>query len=204
MTNLSDFIHVYDDFLTQEDHLEVFKILCNPLWGYGHKSETGNPFSFWNIRFCGVKNKFVSEEEYDEFKLKYPAVEVLWNNILYKFGEKYIIDSFYRSYANGHTFGNAGSIHTDDGDITFLYYSCPIWDPSWYGGTEFYTMDKKNIEMTATYQPNRLVAFSADKPHNAQAIARECDQLRSVVVFKSSINVNSEQYQKYYNQQKGI
>ena len=61
-----------------------------------------------------------------------------------------------------------------------------------------------DIEKTATYRPNRLVAFSANKPHNAQAIARECDQLRSVIVFKSSIDVNSPFYQKYYQDLKGL
>ena len=204
MTILSDFIHIYDDFLTQEDHIDVFKTLCQPVWGYGHKSDTRNPFSFWNIEFCGIKDSYPTEEEYNTFKNNYPAIERLWKNILYKFNEKYIISEFNRSYANGHTFGNAGSIHKDDGDITFLYYSCPLWDPSWYGGTEFYTEDKMDIEKTATYRPNRLVAFSANKPHNAQAIARECDQLRSVIVFKSSIDVNSPFYQKYYQDLKGL
>ena len=59
MTILSDFIHIYDDFLTQEDHIDVFKTLCQPVWGYGHKSDTRNPFSFWNIEFCGIKDSYI-------------------------------------------------------------------------------------------------------------------------------------------------
>ena len=67
-----------------------------------------------------------------------------------------------RSYINLHPPGEfcAGKYHTDDGNITALYYPCD-WETPQEGGTNF--KDKITIE----YVKDRLILFNADYPHKA-------------------------------------
>jgi hypothetical protein len=208
MIDIGNFIETEDDFLSREDHEAIYNTLRGNIWRYGWKSLGGqantkkiaDPFSYWHVDFCGTKGfKTPTIEEYNAFRNEWPSIENLWTAIVAKYQDVLIVKDFYRCYANAHTYGNAGSIHYDDGDITFIYYPNLEWDPSWFGGTAIYSRDKSTIEHTSMYKPNRLMSFTASKPHVATGVARECDQLRTVVVFKSKLDVNSYLYRDYYD-----
>lgn len=83
-----------------------------------------------------------------------------------------------RAYVNlaptGDQYG--GDYHTDDGEITALYYPFP-WDSSWGGATEFQNHD--DVE----YVCNRLVLFDSSMYH--RGAAHTCPHFwRATIAFK--------------------
>lgn len=104
-----------------------------------------------------------------------------------------------RFYTNSHTFGQDGYIHTDDGDVTILYYPCKDWAIEWEGGTSFYNEDVTDCIGYAAYKFNRAVIFDAKIPHRAMPVTRSCYKLRSSVVFKSSMDTDHPTYEQWFN-----
>ena len=87
---------------------------------------------------------------------------------------------FDRVYMNAHTFGIEPHLHHDDGDYTMIYYPYMGWKKEWSGGT---MIDGEMCD----YVGNRLVMFPASDPHQAMPVSRDCYELRSVIVFKTSV-----------------
>ena len=108
-----------------------------------------------------------------------------------------------RYYSNSHTYGVDGSIHTDDGDVTALYYPCMDWDAEWEGGTSFYNKEKDDCIHYSSYKFNRLILFKAKIPHRAMPVTRECYQLRTSVVFKTKMDINDPTYAEWYRRRNG-
>jgi SM-20-related protein len=107
-----------------------------------------------------------------------------------------------RYYSNSHTYGIDGSIHTDDGNVTALYYPCMDWDVSWEGGTSFYNKEMNDCIKYVSYKFNRMILFDAKIPHRAMPVTRECYELRTSVVFKASMDTNDASYFEWYNNRK--
>jgi len=70
--------------------------------------------------------------------------------------------SILRAYINANPAGefNSGSFHTDEGNITILYYPC-AWESAYGGATEFETGE------SVEYVANRAVLFDAKIRHRA-------------------------------------
>ena len=60
------------------------------------------------------------------------------------------------------------------------------WRIDWGGGTAIYDNELNNITHHINYKGNRLIKFPANLPHQAQPVSRECYQLRTCVVFKTT------------------
>lgn len=97
-----------------------------------------------------------------------------------------------RSYVNLNPPGDfcAGKYHTDDGDITALYFPCD-WQNPQEGGTNF--KDKTTIE----YVRDRLVLFNADYLHKAEP--HYGNSFRYTIAYKleatwNIVNENSTDY----------
>ena len=88
---------------------------------------------------------------------------------------------------NAHTFGLHPHWHVDDGDFTMIYYPRLDWDKDWGGGTMI--EGSLGVNEYVEYVPNRLIIFNANLRHQAQPVARECYELRSVIVFKCNVDV---------------
>ena len=73
-----------------------------------------------------------------------------------------------RIYANGQSAGQSGNPHTDDGDVTFLYYPNPKWEMDWNGHLIF-SEDKKEPTRIVGYKSNRAILFPAKMMHYADA-----------------------------------
>ena len=91
-----------------------------------------------------------------------------------------------RVYMNGHTFGIEPQAHTDDGDYTMIYYPILDWRPEWLGGTALWNKEKTEIIKYGNYVGNRVIVFPAKNCHQAMPVARDCYELRIVIVFKLS------------------
>ena len=167
-------IDVYDDVL--EPHIAelIHMQMSDVSWKYNYKSQPTAPNNHWHV-LGGHDHDEVTRNGFD-------WLLPIWNTSVkkYNFEDKYKINKYERLYMNAHTHGIEPHVHKDDGDFTMIYYPRLDWKREWQGGT---IVDGKLIP----YVGNRLVAFSAELPHQAQIVSRECYELRSVVVFKTSI-----------------
>jgi hypothetical protein len=87
-------------------------------------------------------------------------------------------------YANGQTYGQPGSFHTDhdsDDAYTFLYYANPEWDLSWGGCTVFESGEQ------VLPIPNSGILFPAKIHHLGAEPTRHFTGLRATVAFKTRV-----------------
>ena len=108
-----------------------------------------------------------------------------------------------RIYTNGQTAGQCGYPHTDDGHLTFLYFTNLEWKIDWQGhlmlinrtGPVYkkdewedwsFKSDTKSDEISQviTYKPNRAVIFPAHIVHHADAPHRLYNWLRISLAYK--------------------
>ena len=66
-----------------------------------------------------------------------------------------------------------------------IYYPRLDWKPEWMGGTAIWNEQENEIEKYVNYIGNRLFVFSAQSPHQAMTVSRQCYELRTCVVFKT-------------------
>lgn len=181
---LSDDIVVVDDFLPEDVAIAFSRELFDntdwiPEWNIEHTDGWLWHASLGNDR----------EDQSVDLKNLRPLEQILWKqvkeSIFARTGREHKPDRF---YTNSHTYGQEGYIHTDDGDVTFLYYPCRDWPIDWEGGTSFYNEDVTDCIKYVSYKFNRAIFFKASIPHRAMPVSRSCYNLRASVVFKTSIN----------------
>ena len=105
-----------------------------------------------------------------------------------KLCKEYKVKQFKRVYCNAHTHGIEPHLHYDDGDFTMIYYPILDWKPEWMGGTAIWNEQENEIEKYVNYIGNRLFVFSANAPHQAMTVSRQCYELRTCIVFKTFRN----------------
>ena len=156
------YVEVYDNFFTEELHMEIFNKLMEPKWEL-----TGGSLNnkFWHI-------EDLHDEEYFN--------TYIFDIIKKKIGKDY---TYERIYANGQTAGQCGTPHKDEGDLTFLYYPSPIWDVTWEGHLIFLDEDCKYDKMIP-HAANRAVLFDANVTHYANAPSRFFNDLRISLAYK--------------------
>ena len=158
-------VEIYDDFFTEEIHLEIFNRLRTPRWGLSGGTER-KPEIFWH--FDGLEK----ENYFSEF---------LYNLICEKLNRKF--SGFKRIYANGQTAGQCGTPHRDDGDLTFLYYPADMWDVKWQGHLIFLDENGEG-DRIVIHKPNRAVLFNGKQRHYADAPSRFFNGLRISLAYK--------------------
>lgn len=167
-------IDIYDGVLethvAELIHLQMKEVY----WQYDYHSQNGQVNKHWHV--------LGGHDDDEVIKNGYEWLLPIWNTSIkkYNFEDKYKVNRYKRLYMNAHTHGIEPHLHKDEGDFTMIYYPRLDWRMSWQGGT---LVDGELIP----YVGNRLIVFPAKNPHQAQAVCRECYELRSVVVFKTSI-----------------
>jgi hypothetical protein len=159
-------IKVYHNFLTPKEQGIINKVIMQPLWRFGHVSNSGSNNPFWQIH--GL--------ETDEFF----SVKLL-NKIKEKTGDDFDVE---RIYMNGHTAGGHGNIHKDSDDDrgrTFIIYCNETWNPEFGGSTVF--LDKGKVISTYPY-PYSAVYFQNNIEHFAGPLSRQFNGLRVTLAFK--------------------
>ncbi len=181
---------VLDDFVPTLLQLKLSALMEMNIWRYGWKAaDTQTNHFFWHSHFAGDNDdggEVDCEPELHDRALVAPVLE-LWRLIQQSIGKGHVP---VRVYANGHTFGGDGHVHTDArgaGHYTSLYYAHPKWDINWGGETLFFNDSRDAILHAAFPKPGRLVHFSGTIPHAARSPARDCPALRSVIVIKSFV-----------------
>jgi hypothetical protein len=177
MTYTTDDVVQYFDFFDQEDFEEIQnKTGHGSRWSFGHTSlgkehpEYHSCTPFWKIDFA--EDPFF----YDH----------LLNKIQKKLNTRFKLQ---HTYANGHTFGQDGSIHVDaqtDNGRTLLLYVNPRWHPMLGGPTNFYINDG---EVHGVFpKANKAVLFPGKIPHCAAPCTRNFKGLRVTVAWKLFID----------------
>ena len=157
-------VQVYDNFLPESIHQEVFEKLSGPHWGVSGGTPN-KPEIFWH--YDGL-----AEQKYFS--------DFLYEKICEKLDRKF--SGVNRIYANGQTAGQCGTPHTDDGDLTFLYYPNPEWDTTWQGHLIF--LENGETSQIISYKPNRAILFPGNVWHYADAPSRFFNGLRISLAYK--------------------
>jgi SM-20-related protein len=205
-------IHVYNSLLIPEMAAAVEKDVDGIKWRsrwHSTKNKVDNPNDQWHWHhsfFQDTKSMPAPDKEtLLKLDIQYPNIMYLWKMIQkgIKQSTGYKCD-FTRAYANAHTYGVDGLVHTDDGDYTAIFYPCSNWNIMWDGGTAFYNDSKTDIMHYNGYVHNRAIVFPASMQHRAMPVTKTCFRLRSVIVFKCVIDVNDSSYaEQYYKDGKG-
>jgi len=189
LPKLGDVI-VFDDIVPTELRLGILKLIRRPIWSYGWKSvKERDRFCFWHAHFAGGEEESRSSCE-EELRNNSAAVPI---HELWKLLSATLLEGHepLRVYANGHTYGVEGSIHTDSTDeqnyFTTIYYSHPLWELDWAGETVFYSRQVEDISKVVYPKPGRVVQFRGATSHVARSPSRECPELRTCIVFKTQL-----------------
>ena len=166
-------IDVNNDFVEEHIAQLIDFQMKEVKWQYDYDSVDGGKNKHWHV---------LAGHDIEECNVNgFDFVEPIWNNIQ----NKYEVE-LKRVYFNAHTHGIEPHIHKDDGDVTMIYYPRLDWKIDWGGGTAIYNDDVTDIERHFVNKGNRLIVFTATLLHQGMPVSRECYQLRTCIVFKTT------------------
>lgn len=185
-----------DNLLPDDQRNRVYDFVNGSGWKFGWKSRTSTDvYSFWHKHFAGAihadhPSEKQHERPYDcaeELQRNAPLLHTFWRGL-----EKTVLKghTLVRCYANAHTYGSDGSLHTDSvspRSFTSVYYPHDRWSPNWGGETVFFNQEETDIIFSVYPKPNRLVMFAGTIPHVARGVARICPVLRVTLMFKTEL-----------------
>jgi SM-20-related protein len=181
-------LQVIDDFAPKQLQLAVSHLARQPIWKYGWRSNARRDrYCFWHAHIAGGDGDSRASCEKDlatnqSFAAAYAIFKLLQQGPLK--GHEPL-----RVYLNSHTFGVEGYVHQDNADTenyySTVYYAHPVWHANWSGDTVFYNRDQSDIIASVFPRPGRAVMFHGAIPHCARAPARDCNELRISLVFKT-------------------
>jgi SM-20-related protein len=183
-------VEVIDNQVPQELQLALGEFIRRPIWAYGWRSNQNNDrYSFWHAHFAGGDgtSRRDCETELRQNQDAKPVAD-LWNFLAQGILQGHVP---LRVYANAHTYGVEGYVHTDSTDeenyFTTIFYAHQVWRKNWSGEIMFYSPENGEIISAVSPRPGRLVHFPGALPHKAQAPSRECPELRVSIVIKTRL-----------------
>jgi SM-20-related protein len=178
-------INVKDNILSIDELKKAMYFIDSANWTYGWPSNKDMPYGHWNVDFT----KTAKNNPTDVANILPPAIAPIWQQVNKSFFNGHA--KLTRCYANRHTFGTEGYIHTDterEEDQTCVVYMDSIWNANWGGETSFYSKDLKEIVKSVMPQFGRTAVFPGNIPHCAKPVSRVCPQVRTTLMFKVTIN----------------
>lgn len=185
---LRDEIRVLDDLVPRALQRRLTELIRKPIWAYGWRSNARRDrHCYWHAHFAGGDHNSRRDCEAElAGDAELAAVHELW--LALQSGPLGGHEPL-RAYANSHTFGVEGYVHTDNDDTenytSTIYYAHPVWHKKWAGDTVFYARGGDDIVTSVYPKPGRVVSFPGAIPHCARAPSRDCTELRVSIVFKS-------------------
>lgn len=162
----------YTDVFERAELQSIFKKIQQDKWGWGHESNVGNRSNcppFWSMHLGD--DKFFTEHLFQKI------INITQDDLILDF-----------CYANGHTYGLPGDIHTDgtsEKNRTFLFYAVTEWNPRWNGKTGFILSDSEYHSVMPSY--NKAVYFPGVIPHIAEEPTRTFGGLRVTIAWKTRL-----------------
>lgn len=178
-------ISVKDNVLDKSQLDNILYFINKANWSYGWPSNKDMPYGHWNVDFT----KSTKSNPTDVTPRLPPVIMPLWLEVNKVFfgGQARLT----RCYANRHTFGTEGYIHTDterEEDQTCVVYLDKDWDPNWGGETTFYSKDLQEIVKSVIPAYGRTAVFNGNIPHCAKPVSRICPTVRTTLMFKVTVN----------------
>jgi len=190
VTHNSGDVVIMDDVLPTRQCATLHDFLHEAAWRFGWKSASKtDQFSFWHAHFAGHR-KAKKEKEYpcaDELATTAPLVFEMWEHL---HDTVFAGHTLVRCYANAHSYGTDGTIHTDSKKAdshTAVYYPHDEWLPNWAGETVIFNDDRSDIIAAVYPRPNRMAIFRGNSPHVARGVSRTCPVLRITLMFKTRL-----------------
>ncbi len=184
-------VRVIDGNMPEALHRELSGFFQEPIWFYGWKSNAKKaqaPNSHWNVFFAGTlsnENAASCEAELmgNEF---FKPIQELWQ--LLKAGPLAGHEPV-RVYANAHTYGTDGYVHTDSEDRNYYSTICYMhseWQPDWSWRTGVLQSGpiRHHTRGVNFPRPGRIVTFHGAVPHCARPLSRDCSALRISLVLQ--------------------
>lgn len=181
---------VVDDLVAEPLQHALIRLVRRPIWAFGWKSVKENDrFGFWHAHFAGG-NKDSRGNCLDELASNAAIAPVhdLWQCLSRSLlaGHEPI-----RIYANAHTYGIEGYVHTDSSDednyFTTVYYAHHAWHANWAGETVFVRPETGDTIHSIHPRPGRVVMFRGATPHAARSPSRDCPEVRITIVVKTQL-----------------
>lgn len=178
-------ITIKDNIITRATLDAAHHYINSANWTYGWPSNTDMPYGHWNVDFTRT-----SKNNPTDVSGSLPTpIALIWEEVNKEFysGQAVLV----RSYANRHTFGTEGYIHTDTErieDQTCVVYMDEYWDANWGGETAFYNAEATEIIKAVIPKYGRTAVFAGNIPHCARGVTRVCPKVRTTLMFKATIN----------------
>lgn len=174
-------IQTLDDLIPAKTLGSCQRWLDRAQWKHGWNSNNTIPYGHWNTDITKTSHTNPTDTAY---KLP-PEFRKVWELLNARFFNN--SGWLTRCYANRHTFGTEGFIHTDSErpeDQTVVVYLNPEWKAIWGGETTFYSRDHSEILKAVLPHPGRVAVFPGNVPHCARALTRICPEVRTTLMFK--------------------
>ena len=172
-------IKIFDDVLEPHVAELIDMQLREVSWKYNYDSVKDGVNKHWHV-FCGHNPQECHNNGYGD-------LIPIWNAIKNR-NPKLEME---RVYLNAHTHGIEPHRHIDEGAYTIIYYPRLDWKQAWGGGTfienDIDSFTELSEDIFIDYKGNRMIMFTASNPHQAQAVSRQCYELRTCVVFKTNL-----------------
>jgi SM-20-related protein len=159
--------------------------LDNARWSFGWQSNKDIPYGHWNVDIAKTP-----KENTTDIKDKIPQeFKDIWKEI-----NKEVFNNqaaLIRCYANRHTFGTEGFIHTDttrEQDHTVVIYLNEDWHANWGGETTFYNQDSTEIIDSILPRYGRITIFPGTINHCVRPVSKICSKVRTTLMFKAAID----------------
>lgn len=181
-------INVKEGIIPEKLLGQITRYLDKGNWSYGWPSNTDMPYGHWNLNITNTtKNNptDVADRLPEVFKSVWDIVNKEF------FGGEAVLT---RCYANRHTYGTEGYIHTDTTrtqDQTCVVYLNNTWDANWGGETNFYSADMSEVVKSVLPKFGRTAVFPGYILHCARGLTRICPEVRTTLMFKASIDPKS-------------
>lgn len=180
--------------------------IVNGLWDkyrqfpfiYYWKSDRNLPFNHWNHSIIQAGTKYNVEDiqnQFEEKQKEYQFEYNVWQQIKNKNPESILL----RVYVNAYTHGTDTAPHTDsnrENEQTHILYLNKEWKPLWCGETVIFDKTQSDIEKSYLPKFNRLITFPSNRLHAARPIHKSCNELRIVLVLKTSTENKYTKYMK--------
>jgi len=181
-------IKVTDNLIDKELLKKANVWLGQARWSFGWPSNTDVPYGHWNVDISRTPKENTTDIK-DRLPQEFKDIWALVNKEVFQDQATLV-----RCYANRHTFGTEGYIHTDttrDEDHTIVIYMNEIWDANWGGETSFYNADLTEIVDSILPRYGRMTVFPGNINHSARAVSRICPEVRTTLMFKAAIDPKS-------------
>jgi hypothetical protein len=177
----------YDDFFPPDVWSRLLSYFREEAaFRYGWPSDKSvSEFTHWHLDFLNKAAPKQGDAETSLFSV--PAFRAVADAWRYLQGSVLKGHRLVRCYANAHTYGVEGYVHTDalvDSNYTALVYLVSNWQSEWAGETVFLN-DIGEIVDAAIPRPNRLLVFDGQQLHAARSLSRACPELRVTLMFKT-------------------